>query len=71
MASFFKLFHTFLSISQCIDRFKNIEGKMILLKFGGLNMPKYEEEQFPEDEEDEEDPEKESDGDGLSGDEEF
>jgi len=49
MTSFFKLFHSSLSIFQCIDRFKNLEREMILLKFGGMTMPKLEEEEFPED----------------------
>lgn len=44
---------------------------MNLLKFGGIRMPKSEEEQFPEDEEDLGDPDKESDDDLGSDDDEF
>jgi hypothetical protein len=47
---------------------------MILLKFGGITMPKKEEIKSLEEDEDEEDPEMdpdESEGDGLSDDDEF
>jgi hypothetical protein len=72
MLSFFKLFHIFLSIYKCNDRFKNLGEKMILLKFGGLNMAKKEEKILEEEEEDEiEDEDSEESNDEISSDDDY
>jgi len=71
MLSFFKLFHIFLSIYKCNDRFKNLGEKMILLKFGGLNMAKKEEKILEEEEEEIEDEDSEESNDEISSDDDY
>jgi hypothetical protein len=66
--SFSTLFYLFFSVS--ID-LKILDKKIILLKFGGLKMPKKEEEQTLEDDEDLEDSDKESDDDVSSDDDDY